>query len=161
MRKLLFLFPLLLLPALASAGHNSPLKSAAYHLDASASGFYSRVANLRGNRHLKFEARSFAIASKKFARQVTHNPRSPRLDRALDQLNIAFYELRLAVDYAEVRGNKNRLRRRLGEVRVALNNVGSRVGPRGRLVSNWSRGGYIKAYPVDSGPVHRMRRYRY
>lgn len=159
MRKLIYLLPLLMMPAFTSAAHDDSLQAAAYRLEANAGKFYSQVSHLPGNWRLKAEAHQFAMLSNTLARETSGNVRPRRLRRTLARLDQSYYELDTALRYAHVRGNKNKLRKRFRKVSLAMNSVASFNWPVGRLASSSTWDGYVWA-TSDDKRSDRRRRYR-
>lgn len=160
MRKLFYLLPLLAMPAMAAAGHD--LVGAAYSLEARAQRVYAQVAYLPGNWQLKQEARQFALASERLARQARRGAPPRRMLKTLRRLNEEFYDLKFAASEAHVRYKKRkRLRRAVANLSGALTRVEYALEPQWRRAGNRVQLGYRNAWFDDDSSADRpLRRYR-
>lgn len=162
MRKLIFLIPLLLAPALGSAAHQGLPVQPAYNLKIAATDLYWQVSHLRGNKLLKREARQFLRASNQLLRKTRRAGRPHQVARSLDKLNYQFRELK----YAVINANsppwvRKKLRRQLRGIALAINKAERVLARNGRYARSWSRSGYAAVVANDArSNVRNARRYR-
>lgn len=161
MRKIIYLVPLMFMPALAGASHD--VLAAAYTLEARADRVQRQIAYLPGNWQLKQEARQFALASDRLVRQARRGQRPRKLARTLRRLNAEFYDLKFAAANAHLRYKKRkRLRRSLNKLSRSLVRVEYALDPQWRRAGKKTRAGYRNAYyDDDSSSDYRVRRYRH